>query len=175
MAIHYARLDDGTRWAIQPTRTHVTTVEPPDWATNCTNYVDANGSAVSSGTAWRSGTYYFSEYNWYPIFIPGNGLKVEHTNLTTSDTGRTQSGGMYIGWIRRNIVKVNLAYTLMSGADLRYMYDLLQGEEYTMRYYDLGSVYTASAYTGDMSYTFDSYGQNGESVYTDCEMHMIGK
>ena len=151
-------------------------IQPPDWATAYTKYFTSGGAAVtgSSAPTWTANTYYFGPNQWYAIFDPSAELPFEHTNLVGSDTGWTEGGANYISWVQRDIVKVNLRYTRMTATELAYMKNLLQGHEYTFRYYDVYEVCTANCYTGDMQYNKISEAwSNFEELYGDCEMHVI--
>ena len=151
-------------------------IQPPDWATAYTKYFTSNGAAVtgSSAPTWRANTYYFGPNKWYAIFDPSAELPFEHTNLVGSSTGWSEGGQNYIDWVLRDIVKVSLRYVRMNANELAYMKNLLQGHEYTFRYYDVYEVCTAHCYTGDMQYNKISEAwRNGEELYGDCEMHVI--
>ena len=91
--------------------------------------------------------------NGTPIYTPGADVGYEHTNLAGSSTGRAEDGINHIDWIRRDIRKVTVRYKAMTGEEVRYLRDLVQGKEYDFTYEDLGQVQTMRAYTGDMSYT----------------------
>ena len=88
--------------------------------------------------------------NGTPIYTPTDS-EIEHENMVSSDSGRTESGKMHITWIRRDIVKVNLTFKYLTGEEVRYMLDRMQGQEFTFTYYDDGTK-TISAYVGKCSY-----------------------
>lgn len=107
--------------------------------------------------------------NGTPIYTPSINVKYEHTNLTGSSTGRDESGYNHIDWIRRDLRKVTVTYSAATGDEVRYLRDLVQGNEYDFTYEDLGQVQTFHAYTGDMSYTLYTktrYPDEG-GLYTD--------
>ena len=61
------------------------------------------------------------------LYVPSNGIKVEHTNLAGSSSGRTEDGVMHIDWVRRDIRKVNLRWKVLTGTELNYILGLMQG------------------------------------------------
>lgn len=108
-----------------------------------------------------------------PIYIPSVGIKVDHTNLAGSDSGRTEDGLMHIDWIRRDIRKVYLQYSVMSSAELDYLLNLMQGKEFVLTFKDRGRVQTMNAYCGECTYTYYSSNVNGGDVYTDVSINAI--
>lgn len=52
------------------------------------NKLDTTGSWAVNGT---------------PIYIPSAGVKVAHTNVAGSGSGRTEDGVMHIDWVRRDV------------------------------------------------------------------------
>lgn len=91
--------------------------------------------------------------NGVPIYEPGLDVGYEHTNLAGSSTGRSEDGINHIDWIRRDIRKVTMRWQTMTGNEVRYLRDLVQGKEYDFTFEDLGEVCSMRAYTGDMNYT----------------------
>ena len=65
------------------------------------------------------------------IYIPAPNTKIEHTNVASADSGRTEDGVMHINWVRRDVRKVNLIYNAISGDEKDYMMNLMQGKEFT--------------------------------------------
>ena len=106
------------------------------------------------------------------LYVPSAGIRVEHSNLAGSSSGRTEDGVMHIDWVRRDIRKVNLQWNVLTGAELKYILGLMQGKEFTLTYKDLGEVHTMSAYSSESSYTFYSDAL-GESIYTDISINAI--
>lgn len=106
------------------------------------------------------------------IYIPSNGIQVEHTNLAGSSSGRTEDGVMHIDWVRRDIRKVNLRWSVLTGPELNYIMGLMQGKEFTLTFRDRGKVQTMSAYSSESSYTYYSAAL-GEDVYTDVSINAI--
>lgn len=113
--------------------------------------------------------------NGTPIYVPTS-VQIEHTNVAAEDSGRTEDGVMHITWVRRDVVKVHLKYSALTGAECDFMRSLMQGKEYTFTYYDNG-VHTINAYTGDNDYTIYStndkiYGTEG-GLYQDMSIDAV--
>ena len=110
--------------------------------------------------------------NSSPLYIPSAGIKVEHTNLAGSSSGRTEDGMMHIDWVRRDIRKVNLQWKVLTASELDYILGLMQGKEFTLTFKDRGKVQTMSAYSSESSYTYYSAAL-GEDIYTDVSINAI--
>jgi hypothetical protein len=106
------------------------------------------------------------------LYIPSAGIKVEHSNLAGSSSGRTEDGVMHIDWIRRDIRKVNLQWSVLTARELDYILGLMQGKEFTLTFKDRGRVQTMSAYSSESSYTYYSAAL-GEDIYTDVSINAI--
>ena len=110
------------------------------------------------------------------IYIPSTPCKVEHSNVVGSSSGRSEDGIMRIDWVRRDVRKVFLTYKAMTASELSTLMGLMQGKEFTFKFYDQGSVQTMSAYVGESSYEFYSYSSVfNEPIYTNVEIHVIEK
>ena len=101
--------------------------------------------------------------------------KVEHSNVVGESSGRSEDGIMRIDWLRRDVRKVYLKYNYMTAAELNTLMSLMQGKEFTFKFFDRGSVQTISAYVGESSYEFYTYDLLGAKVYKDVEIHVIEK
>ena len=110
--------------------------------------------------------------NSSPLYVPSAGIRVEHTNLAGSSSGRTEDGIMHIDWVRRDIRKVNLQWKVLTGTELNYILGLMQGKEFTLTFKDRGIVQTMSAYSSESSYTYYSAAL-GEDIYTDISINAI--
>ena len=110
--------------------------------------------------------------NSSPLYIPSAGIKVEHTNLAGSSSGRTEDGVMHIDWVRRDIRKVCLQWSVLTASELDYVLGLMQGKEFTLTFKDRGRVQTMSAYSSESSYTYYS-AAFGEDIYTDVSINAI--
>lgn len=84
------------------------------------------------------------------IYVP-QGFKVEHTNVASADSGRTEDGVMHITWVRRDIRKCYFTFNVLTGNEWSYMLNLMQGKEFTLTYYDNG-VKTMNGYCGECNY-----------------------
>ena len=110
--------------------------------------------------------------NSSPLYIPSAGIQVEHTNLAGSSSGRTEDGVMHIDWIRRDIRKVHLRWSVLTARELDYVLSLMQGKEFTLTFKDRGIVQTMNAYSSESSYTYYSAAL-GEDIYTDVSINAI--
>ena len=106
------------------------------------------------------------------LFIPSNGIQVEHTNLAGSSSGRTEDGIMHIDWIRRDIRKVCLRWKVLTATELDYVLGLMQGKEFVLTFKDRGVVQTMNAYSSESSYTYYSAAL-GTDIYTDVSINAI--
>ena len=107
-----------------------------------------------------------------PLYIPSAGIQVEHTNLAGSSSGRTEDGVMHIDWIRRDIRKVHLRWSVLTASELDYILSLMQGKEFVITFKDRGKVQTMNAYSSESSYTYYSAAL-GEDIYTDVSINAI--
>ena len=110
--------------------------------------------------------------NGHHLYIPSAGLKVEHSNLAGSSSGRTEDGIMHIDWVRRDIRKVNLQWKVLTATELKYILGLMQGKEFVLTFKDQGMVQTMNAYSSESSYTYYSAAL-GEDIYTDVSINAI--
>lgn len=106
------------------------------------------------------------------LYIPSAGIRVDHTNLAGSSSGRTEDGVMHIDWIRRDIRKVNLQWKVLTASELDYVFGLMQGKEFTLTFKDRGRVQTMKAYSSESSYVYYSAAL-GEDLYTDVSINAI--
>lgn len=86
-----------------------------------------------------------------PIYVPDS-VSIENDNIVSSDSGRTESGRMYINWVRPTVTKVKLTFNDITGMEVARLHNLMQGREFEFTYYDNG-IKTMSAYAGKDSYT----------------------
>ena len=110
--------------------------------------------------------------NSSPLYIPSAGIQVEHSNLAGSSSGRTEDGVMHIDWVRRDIRKVHLRWSVLTASELDYILGLMQGKEFTLTFKDRGKVQTMNAYSSESSYTYYSAAL-GEDIYTDVSINAI--
>ena len=98
-----------------------------------------------------------------PIYLPTKkNVKFEHDNITTSDTGRVESGDMHIRWVKRDVRSITLQWDKLTGNEVNYLYGLFQGQEFTFHFKQFGQDKSMDAYCGKMSYDLDS-----ENLYED--------
>jgi len=124
--------------------------------------------------------------NWTPIYVPAPNIKIEHTNVASADSGRTEDGRMHINWVRRDIRKVNLVYNAISGKEKAEMEALMQGKEFYFRYYDphmeniqgndqLVMISEFFGYTGESNYQYYSnvHFANEGGIFTGFSINVI--
>ena len=86
-------------------------------------------------------------------------VHIEHTNVVGDDSGRNEKGEMKIVWLRKDVKKVSMKWKALTGNEVAFIRNLMQGNEYTFTYWDAG-VQTMKAYTGDNDYSVYSYNPN---------------
>ena len=145
---------------------------------------------LDNGSKW--GVSFDGGTTWHGIYIPAPNLKIEHTNVASSDSGRTEDGKMHINWVRTDVRKVNLLYNAISGNEkYKLMYDIdgnghgLQGREFKFRYEDglttesggmtSKGIVTIDAYCGESNYELYSseHYKNEGGVYTNFSINVI--
>jgi hypothetical protein len=97
------------------------------------------------------------------IYIPQKS-KIDHTNYAGPDTGRTADGVTHIDWIRTDVRRVHMEWDVMTGNEIAYMINLMQGKIYEFFYIEFGTVQHFTAYTGDCD--FEKYIDNVSSRYS---------
>lgn len=105
---------------------------------------------------------------------PAGNVKIEHNNIVSSDSGRTESGKMHIRWVRRDVVKVSFTYNKLTGKELKYTVDLMQGKEFKFGYYDKGKMNVIDAYCGQCSYAEQNIKGNiiDNQLYSDLSINV---
>lgn len=79
-------------------------------------------------------------------------LKINYESLVSDDSGRTADGTMSITWVYRSLPKIEIEMPPMSAAEVSNLLSLVQGQIYTITYYDpvrltngSAQVYTSSS------------------------------
>lgn len=103
-------------------------------------------------------------------------VHIEHTNVTSDDSGRDENGVMHITWKRTDVKKVSMKWKALTGNEVETIRNLMQGKSYTFTYWDNGTK-TMTAYTGDNDYNIYSYhpnlyGNEG-GLYTDFSIDAV--
>ncbi len=111
--------------------------------------------------------------NGEPLYVPNAHTNIEHTSLASSESGRTEDGKMHITWIRRDMIKIKLKYTAMTGAELKWLLERVQGKEFELTYVDCGDVKTVSAYCSGCNYSFYTAALNPDGIYRDVSVNFI--
>lgn len=127
---------------------------------------------LDSGSNW--GVSFDGGTTWTGIYVPAPNLKFEHTNVASSDSGRTEDGVMHINWVRTDVRKVNLLYSAISGDEKDFMVNLMQGKEFRFRYWDNG-VKEFDGYCGESNYElYSSVHRASEGgIYTNFSINVI--
>ena len=127
---------------------------------------------LDDGTHWA--VSFDDRVTWTPIYVPAPNLNIEHTNVASADSGRTEDGVMHINWVRRDVKKVNLLYNAISGNEKEYMINLMQGKEFWFRYLDV-TVKEIYAYTGENKYQYYSLAhyENEGGIFTNFSINVI--
>lgn len=103
-------------------------------------------------------------------------VSIEHTNVTSEDSGRNEKGVMKITWIRTDVRKVAMKWKALTGDEVAAIRNLMQGKEYEFTYWDNG-VQTMNAYTGENDYNIYSYNPkiygNEGGLYTDFSINAV--
>jgi hypothetical protein len=107
-----------------------------------------------------------------PIYEPSAGVTIQHENIAGSSSGRTEDGIIHIDWVRRDVRKIGIKWSVMNEDELNYIIDLMQGKEYQFTFPDRGKLYTMDAYSSNCSYTMHTYA-NGTVLYTDVSINVI--
>ena len=96
--------------------------------------------------------------NGTPIYEPSPGTHILHTSISSADSGRTENGRMHNTWVIQNLVKVNMVWSCLTGNEVAYLVNLMQGQEFTLTYYEYGATHTAYVYVAEINYDMDADG-----------------
>ena len=114
--------------------------------------------------------------NGTPIYRPSEGgVNIGHDNIVSSDSGRDEAGFMHITWVRTDVRKVSLTYNKLTGNQVNYMVNLMQGKEFTFAYPDGNDVIIFSGYCGKITYDqkrLDLHANEG-GVYTNVQINVV--
>lgn len=113
--------------------------------------------------------------NGTPIYVPAPGTKVSHESIQSSDTGRTEDGVMHIDWVRTNMVKVSMSWKYLTGNEVAYLENLMQGKEFTLTYFDKGGSHQANVYVSTLNYQkeADDMYENEGGLYSSISANAI--
>ena len=95
-----------------------------------------------------------------PIYVPTD-VSVSNGSLLTSDSKQSESGKWYLTWIQQTIPKIKLTYSLITGVEVAFLHNAMQGKEFDFTYEDNG-VKTVRAFARK-----DSYSQHRLNAYAD--------
>lgn len=108
------------------------------------------------------------------IYIPDVDVSILHSNLTGEDSGRDESGYMHITWLRHDVLKVGIKYAMMTGDELAYMRNLMQGKEFSFKFPNEGTTKTIEGYTGEINATLYTRFGNVD-IYKDVVINIVEK
>ena len=86
------------------------------------------------------------------IYYPSAEIQVDHESLHGADSGRTEDGVMHITWVRRDVPKIFLRWDYLTGREVAYIKDLIQGKEFTLHYFDMGEKKQVDVYVSKLTY-----------------------
>ena len=110
------------------------------------------------------------------IYVPSTPCKVERSNVVGPSSGRDAAGFMHIDWVRPDVRKINLHYNVITATELQYMENLLQGQQFVMKFLQdkTNNIQVINAYAGESTYEHYSYSSiYSEPVYQNYEIHVI--
>lgn len=110
--------------------------------------------------------------NSNPIYIPDTDISVSHSHLAAEGSGRDESGYMHIQWLRRDVLKVGIKYALLTGEELTYLRELMQGQEFYFTFPNENGTKTFYGYTGEISGTLYTR-FNDLDIYKDVSINII--
>lgn len=103
-------------------------------------------------------------------------VDIEHTNVASEDSGRDENGTMHIVWKRKDVRKVKMTWSSLTGNEVKEIRELMQGKVYSFTYWDTESK-TMTAYTGDNNYHIYSYNPklygNQGGLYTNFSIDAV--
>lgn len=113
--------------------------------------------------------------NGTPIYRPSaDGVHIDHDNIVAPKSGRDEAGYMHIIWVRNDITKVSFTYEKLTGNQVTYLRNLMQGKEFVFTYEDDG-VKSINGYTGKISYDQRNLALHPEAggVYTNVQVNVV--
>lgn len=113
--------------------------------------------------------------NGTPIYRPPqSGINISHDNIVAPKSGRDEGGYMHIIWVRPDVVKVSFSYSKLTGNQVQYLMNLMQGKEFVFTYEDNG-IKTINGYCGKITYdqkNLSSYANEG-GVYENVKVNVV--
>lgn len=107
-----------------------------------------------------------------PIYVPDAEIDIQHSNVASEDSGRDETGYMHIIWLRTDVLKVGLKYKLMTGDELKYMRERMQGKSFSFTFANENTVTTIQGYTGEINATLYTR-LNGVDIYKDVSINVV--
>lgn len=111
--------------------------------------------------------------NGTPIYVPTS-INISHDNIVSPESGRKESGHNHIVWVIPDVPKASLTYKRLTGAECKFLRDLMQGKVFNLTYYDL-EIQTIEVYCGRCEYeqiNLSAYASEG-GLYGNFKANMI--
>lgn len=99
-----------------------------------------------------------------PLFVPLSPMQTELDSLADPNSGRTDDGVMHINFVRSELRKITYRCGMLTGEELRYLKNLVQGKIYTFGFDEFGERATMQAYTSAVQYEVDRVGKRYKNV-----------
>ena len=107
-----------------------------------------------------------------PIYVPDADVSIQHSHIASPESGRDESGYMHIIWLRQDVHKVGLKYKLMSGEELEYMRNMMQGKTFSFTFAHENNSKTIQAYTGEINAVLYTRIDDTD-IYKDVQINVI--
>lgn len=109
-----------------------------------------------------------------PIYTPCIDVDIDWDSLSAEGSGRTNDGIMHIEWIRKEIWKVSITYTIMTREEKAYMDRLIANRECKFTFFHTTGMKTIDAYISNGKSKLHS-GVLYDGLYTNVTYHFIEK
>lgn len=81
-----------------------------------------------------------------------SGITVKYKSVLSPNSGMTADGVMHLEWVKGRKREIEITMPPMTAAQVTALYDLIQGREYTLEFYDpIRGDITINCYTEDTS------------------------
>jgi hypothetical protein len=114
--------------------------------------------------------------NGIAIYTPSpDDTQIDRESVQGPDSGRTEDGHMHITWVLTDVVKVSIVWDHLTGNELIFLKNLMQGKEFTLTYPDADGIRTVNVYCTSMSYhkVSDSLYAAEGGLYSDISANAI--
>lgn len=107
-----------------------------------------------------------------PIYVPDADITIQHSHIASEDSGRDEAGYMHIHWLRTDMHKVGLKYKLITGAELEYLRERMQGKTFSFTFAHENGVKTIQGYTGEIQGTLYTR-MHDTDIYKDVAINVV--